>query len=202
VELRSLLLCFSSPLLSLDGVLDLGLQRIVFPVSLLPEVVVDLRELLEEAEVGLNLSAVPHVHQRLCSSVVLLQHEVGSYNSGSAGISHEAVDEDQSAAHRQGPFNEVCTFLEMLFDVSTGHILDNEPLVANSILRELGRIHPDINLSCVQYMGHPKVKQVVNIFDGLPAADDDAREDLVTVLLDPDPLSVVQFPGYSWHKTR
>jgi len=172
---------------------------IVHSVSVLSELIVQSGELLEEAKVGLHFPAAPHVLQRPSGRVALLDHEVCRNDGRTPGIAHEAVYEDKTTAHGERALNVVCALLEKLRNVGVRHILAKEALVTDTTLGELGRVNPDVLFRTVENMSHAEVQQVANIFNGVPAAADDAGEDLIAVALGPLPLGVVHLPWHSWH---
>ena len=115
--------CIGNSFYILNSIFDLLQFVIVFPVSLLPQAVVQLSELLEEAKVGLDLPGVPHVLQRLCGGVILLEHEVGGGDGGGATVAHVARDEDHAAPHGESALHELCALHQVLRDVGPGHVL-------------------------------------------------------------------------------
>ena len=117
--------CIGNSFYILNSIFDLLQFVIVFPVSLLPQAVVQLSELLEEAKVGLDLPGVPHVLQRLCGGVILLEHEVGGGDGGGPAVAEVAGDEDHPASHGQSSLDELSAVGQVLGDILSWHILNN-----------------------------------------------------------------------------
>jgi len=185
--------------LLLDGIGDGSFHEVVLSVSIFSELVVQGGQLLKESQVWLNFPCASHVLEGLCGGIVFLEHKIGCNDCGTPRVAHETVDKDEPAAHGQGPVDELRAVVEKFRYLCVWHVLANEALVADARLGVLGGVDPHVDLGSVQHVGHPEVKQVVDVFYSVSVADDDAGKDFVAILFDPNPAVVVQLPVDSRH---
>lgn len=173
--------------------------RVIFPVSLFPELVVERSELLKETDIGFNFSDGSHRGDGLRGGHALVLHEVGGHDGRRPGHAQEAVDEHEPAAERQRPVDEGRTGLEVLRDIRVRQIGQPKAQVRDAGFGQLSRVERDVAFGRVEHVSHAQFVEVSHVFGRGSVADDDAWEDLVAVHSTPESLGVVFVDRHSGH---